>query len=61
MARPTKAQSIVIQKRNEEILAMVEKGYPMDYIYNYFGLTKGRLSQILKRLKVGEKDKNNSG
>lgn len=51
MARPNKQQSIIIQKRNEEIADMLKKGYPNDYIYNYFSLTKGRLSQIIKKMK----------
>ena len=51
MARPNKAQAVIIQKRNDEIVEMLKKGYPMDYIYNYFSLTKGRLSQIIKKLK----------
>lgn len=48
MARPTKKESIAIIKRNVEIVAMETKGYPLDYICSYFGLTKGRVSQILK-------------
>jgi len=51
MARPTKEQAVVIEKRNREIMEMVEKGYPMDYIYNYFNLSKGRLSQIIRKIK----------
>jgi hypothetical protein len=49
MARPNKKEAIVIQKRNKELLAMVKNGYPMDYICSYFGLTKGRISQIIKK------------
>jgi hypothetical protein len=51
MTRPTKSEAIVIQKRNKEILEMEKKGYPRDYICNYFGLSKGRLSLILKKIK----------
>ena len=49
MARPTKQESIAIKKRNEEIFAMNEKGYPLDYIASYYNLTKGRVVQILKK------------
>lgn len=51
MARPSKEEAIVIQKRNKELLTMVDKGYPIDYICSYFGLTKGRVSQIIKKSK----------
>jgi len=49
MARPTKQESIAIAKRNTEIFAMNEKGYPLDYIASYYNLTKGRVVQILKK------------
>ena len=49
MARPNKKEAIVIQKRNAELLTMVQKGYPLDYICSYFNLTKGRVSQIIKK------------
>ena len=48
MARPNKREAIVIQKRDQELLTMVEKGYPIDYICSYFNLSKGRVSQIIK-------------
>lgn len=49
MARPTKQESIAIKKRNEELFAMSEKGYPLDYIASYYNLSKGRVVQILKK------------
>ncbi len=49
MARPTKQESIAISKRNAEIFAMSEKGYPLDYIASFYNLTKGRVVQILKK------------
>ena len=49
MARPTKKEAVVKQLRDREIVLMVGKGYPLDYICHYFGLTKGRVSQITKK------------
>ena len=51
MARPNKKEAIVIEKRNQELLTMIEKGYPIDYICSFFGLSKGRVSQIVKQKK----------
>lgn len=51
MPRPTKHEAVIIAKRNEEILIMDEKGYPLDYITSYYGITKGRVVQILKEMK----------
>ena len=51
MTRPNKKQTIIIEKRNRDILEMEKKGYPRDYICSYFGLSKGRLSLILKKIK----------
>jgi hypothetical protein len=51
MARPNKEQLVVIQKRNKELLTMVKKGYPSDYICSFFNLSKGRVSQIIKKNK----------
>ena len=48
IGRPDKVEAIAIKKRNEELVAMDEKGYPLDFLANYFNLTKGRVVQILK-------------
>jgi hypothetical protein len=55
MARPTLIQARIIKKRNNEIKLMIREGYPLDYIVIYTGLTKGRISQIIK-----EKPKQNN-
>lgn len=55
MARPNKSEAIAKRKRDKKMLMMIKKGYPADYISAYFGLTKGRVSQILK--KVAEENK----
>ena len=49
--RPTQSEAIAIQKRNEEILAMDQKGYPLDYIAAYYSLSKGRVVNILNKMK----------
>lgn len=63
MARPNKTKAIAIKKRNKEIVAMDEKGYPLDYLASYSNLTKGRVVQILKKesenKKVEEGNKQN--
>ena len=51
MPRPTKQEAIAIRKRNDDVLAMDQKGYPLDYIASFYNLTKGRVVQILKRIK----------
>jgi hypothetical protein len=51
MAAPTKEQKIAIEKRNKDIMEMVEKGYPRSYICSYYKLSKGRLSIIIKTIK----------
>lgn len=65
MARPTKQEAIAIKKRNEDIFAMSVKGYPLDYISSYTGLTKGRVVQILKQMtdikKVEGENRNEPG
>jgi len=50
--RPEKSEAIAIAKRNREIIKM-SKRYPIDYIAAYYGLTKGRVSQIIKQAKKG--------
>lgn len=60
MSRPTKQEAVAIHKRNNKMLAMDQKGYPLDYIATFFNLTKGRVVQILK-LKVEEEKKNAPG
>lgn len=59
MARPTKNEAIAIRKRNEDIVAMSVKGYPLHYISSFYNLTKGRVVQILK--KESEKKKVEEG
>ena len=61
MPRPTKQEAIAIRKRNDDILAMDQKGYPLDYIASFYNLTKGRVVQILKKQseKVEEGNKKN--
>ena len=51
MARPTKTEAIAIKKRDEEMLEMDRKNYPLDYISAYFSLSKGRIVQIIKKKK----------
>lgn len=46
--RPNKNEAIAIKKRNEQIVGMNEKGYPLDYLASFHNLTKGRVVQILK-------------
>ena len=48
--RPSKEDSIAIAKRNKEIARMGKK-YPVEYLASFYGLTKGRISQILKEAK----------
>lgn len=60
MARPTKNEAIAIRKRNDTIVAMSVKGYPLDYIASFYNLTKGRVVQILKKEKVEEGKKPNA-
>ena len=61
MARPNKNKAIAIKKRNDDILLMDQKGYPLDYIASFYNLTKGRVVQILKKQseKVEEGNKKN--
>ena len=61
--RPNKNEAIAIQKRDEQIVAMDQKGYPLDYIASFHNLTKGRVVQILKaeRKKVEAKERTGSG
>ena len=61
MPRPTKQEAIAIRKRNDDILSMDQKGYPLDYIASFYNLTKGRVVQILKKQseKVEEGNKKN--
>ena len=47
MARPNKNEAIAIAKRNKELFKM--RKYPQDYLCAYFNLSKGRISQILKK------------
>ena len=47
--RPNKNEAIAIKKRNDDIVAMDAKGYPLDYIASFYNLTKGRVVQILKK------------
>jgi hypothetical protein len=56
MARPTKSEAVAIKKRDEGIIAMNEKGYPLDYIASYCNLTKSRIVQILKKIKTNEEE-----
>lgn len=49
MPRPTKKEAMAIRKRNDDILSMDQKGYPLDYIASFYNLTKGRVVQILKK------------
>ena len=49
LGRPNKQDAIAISKRNSELYQMFKKGYPRDYIISYFGLTKGRVAQIIKK------------
>lgn len=46
--RPNKNEAIAIKKRNEDIVIMDKKRYPLDYIASYHNLTKGRVVQIVK-------------
>ena len=52
--RPNKNEAIAIKKRNEELVAMKQKGYPLDYLASYHNLTKGRVIQIIKKIKDNE-------
>lgn len=36
------------EKRNKRIVSMFKRGYPQEYIAGYFGISKGRVSQIIK-------------
>jgi DNA invertase Pin-like site-specific DNA recombinase len=51
IGRPTKKEQATIDKRDQDILEMETKGYPRDYIQNYYGLTKGQVSKIIKKMK----------
>ncbi len=54
MARPNKNEAIAIKKRDDEIVEMKKKGYPLDYISSYFSLSKGRVVQIIKKKGGGD-------
>ena len=43
------------QKKRKKILVMSAKGYPSDYIAEYFNVTPARISQILKEEKLKSK------
>ncbi len=58
MPRPTKQEAIAIHKRNDDILVMDQKGYPLDYIASFYNLTKGRVVQILKKESVRVEEEN---
>ena len=49
IGRPNKNEAIAIKDRNRDIIAMDNKGYPLDYISSYHNLTKGRVVQIIKK------------
>jgi hypothetical protein len=51
--RPGKKESVVIAKRNREIVRMNER-YPVEYLASFYNLTEGRVSQILKNAKINE-------
>ena len=57
MARPTKMQAKIIEKRDNEIRLMIKEGYPLDYLVIYTGLTKGRICQIGAKELALRKDK----
>lgn len=60
MGRPTKQQQIAIVKRNEKIEEMRGRGYPIQYIADFFSISKYRISQIINKMnKNEEKNKEN--
>jgi DNA-binding MarR family transcriptional regulator len=58
MARPTKARAVSIAQRNKKIIQMAKRGYPLVYIADYFNVTKGTISKIVKKKKGRGKKQN---
>lgn len=48
MTRPNKKQASIFKQRDKKIAKMRENGYPIDFVAEYFNISKGRVSQIYK-------------
>ena len=48
MARPTQKEAALKVLRNEKMIAMAKRGYPSVYIAEFFGVSKGTISKIIK-------------
>lgn len=51
----SKEQQVTQVMRNKEIMRLYKKGFPRDYILEYFGLTKGALSKIINKGRTTKK------
>ena len=49
MARPNRVEALMKQKRDNQIVMMKFRGFPLDYIAATYNISKGRVVQILRR------------
>lgn len=49
MARPNRIEALMKQKRDNQIVLMKERGFPLDYIAATYNISRGRVVQILQR------------
>lgn len=49
---PTKIEALANQKRDNQIVMMNVKGFPLEYIAGVFNISKSRIVHILKKKKL---------